>query len=103
MKRAAVEVLTPSPEPWKAMRFQGNELTRIVCPHGVIADVWGRNNNEQLANARLMAAAPLLLAACRLVVVAAGRIGEREDQQTGGHARFFSDGSRRKRPEVDRS
>ncbi len=60
---------THTPGPWKITggRFVG-EGQMIGAPSGHICRVYAPDNRDESANARLIAAAPELLAACKAVI-----------------------------------
>ena len=66
--------MTHTPGPWKAIT--GGADAKVVCPDGrsfLIGDIIYHDENK--SNARLIAAAPDLLAACQLALVELDRIG----------------------------
>lgn len=67
-----------TPGPWKLSEEDTgmNDSGTILDPYGhvIVTDVYGRTDDEAEANARLIAAAPDLLAACKLILA-----GEADD------------------------
>jgi len=84
---------THTPGPW---RFDEAEERVVNSDHGAIADLYARGNgdSEMLPNARLIAAAPDLLAACRLMLDEFSEWERPEEPETSPAAKARNDAVR---------
>ena len=79
----------PTPGPWRVARA-GADPTRVYSDRGgerlvaACPSAGGTDPSEAHANARLIAAAPALLAACRTAYARLNRFGEHETIAHGG-------------------